>query len=391
MGQEAQKIIPDSLKIEAQRLLEKYEFYHNSLNDPGEYSAERNFIRLFSNPKIQVIQDFLADSATGMVSIQDYTSSVIDNYPDGVEVNLNYAGMVMGKPRFDRDDRYIVKVTIDQTKRAVFKGRVLSADHPVVFVIAFTWDGERAQDFSIHGIILPPQKSDFLGFTGSSGLSGISNPMLASDQRFRFLPSMTYGVGFQYFHQFDNHWGLSTGIFGAVLNSNLNLDSFDPVGGFSIPFKDVNFTNRFWMLDVPVKVFYRWNLSRKVSLTAGAGISGGIRVFETQEVTAYNEILGYRVKNVISDPDWYLGLNRFYLELVAGADMVYWLKDNIGLSAGISLAHGVTSMDHLVRVDADVTKYLGQSNPLWSNSSVTLPWNAAFNLGFRISINKSQK
>jgi len=390
-AQDPGNIQPDSIRAEVIKLLEKYEFCHNSLNDTDENMAERNFVRLFSNPKIQIIQDFIGYSASGMMSVQDYTSTLIDNFPDGVTVKLSYNGMVIGNPRFDRDDRYLVRVRINQSKSAVYKGKVLTCDEKVVFLVAFRWDGEGTSDFAIHGIILPPQKSDFAGIAGKAGFSGILNSKISEDTRFAMVPSVSYAGGLQYLHQFDKRWGILTGIHYQVLNSSLTLDEFDPVGGFTVPFTDITFNNRFWLVQVPVEGVCRFDLGKKLSLVAGAGISAGARIFESQEVSALNELSGTRIRNVISDPDWYNFMNRYELEVITEAGFVYWIQEGAGLTAGLSYSRGITSLDHLVRVDAESSKYQGQSNPLWANDTGTFPWRASFNLGCWISINGNQK
>jgi hypothetical protein len=391
MGQATGIFQNDSIRTEVQRLLGKYELYHNSLNDSDESSADRNFIRLFSNPKILVLQDFIGDTATGMMSVQDYTNTLMDKFPEGVEVKFLYATMEVGRPRYDRDDRYIVRAQVNQTKSAVLKGKVLTSDHRVVFLIAFTWDGELAQDFTIHGIQLPPQKSDFLIATGAGGITGIRNSLLAADDRFSFTPSVSFSGGLEYLHQFNNHWGGLIGVHYSVLNSAFTLDEFDQVGGFPVPFADIVFSNRFWMLNIPVEGVFRFNMGNKLSFAGMAGVSAGIRIFETQLVSAYNQLLESRFDHVISDPDWYYELNRFELQVVAEADLIYWLREGLGIMAGVSFAHGITSLDHLVRADAEYSKYLGQYNPLWANSAATLPWKGSFNLGLWISINQEQK
>ena len=118
-AQENENWVPDSIKSTVTELLKKYEFYHNSLSSDSDPDKEISFIRLFANPKILVLSDFAGDSAISKISIQDYSASIIENFPKGVTVRLLFSSLMIGKPHFDRNDRYILKARITQSKTGI--------------------------------------------------------------------------------------------------------------------------------------------------------------------------------------------------------------------------------------------------------------------------------
>ncbi len=391
-AQEIEGLVPDSVKSEVTKLLKEYEFYHNSLTQESEPDIEISFLRLFANPKILVISDFMPDSVTNRVSIQDYSSAIIENFPQGVTVRLLYSSLMMGKPHYDRNDRYILRARIKLAKTGIINGKVLSSSKAVIFRIAFTWTGNQAIDYKIFGIEEAQVQRNVVGISGGPSLSTLTNSDLSGDNRFQLVYRTGYQASASFSHFFNPNWGLSAGIGYGLTSSALRLDSIDPYGGFNPGFSDVVFSNRLWHLSLPVLVSWQQRLTKRWTAYADAGPVISIRLFETQQVSGFSNSRGITMNNIISDPDWIPGLNRFAVNITADAGFLLQINPYMELGAGIRFTQGLTSVDHHYHYNYQAAKYLGQFNPLWGSDKVTAVRSAGFNIRINYTLkNASEK
>ncbi len=392
VAQENDSWVPDSIKSSVTDLLKKYEFYHNSLTSNSDSDQEIAFIRLFANPKILVLSDYAGDSAIRRISIQDYSASIIENFPKGVTVKLLFSSLIVGKPHFDRNDRYILKARINQSKTGISFGKVITSTSTVIFRIAFTWTGDRTTDFEIYGIDEAPVQQNVLGIDAGPALSVLSNSDIAGDARFGLMYRPGYQFTFHYSHYFDSHWGVSAGIRYAQIGSVLTLDSIDPYGGFNPGFSDVVFSNRLWTLSVPMLLSWQHRFNKRWSAYADAGPMISLRLFETQQVSGYSESRGKALDNIISDPAWVSEMNRLWVSFCFDAGLLLQINPTVRLGAGIGINQGLTSLDHGVQYNYDNARYLGQFNPLWGSDMPTLVRSAALNIRMTFTLkNESER
>ena len=391
-AQENENWVPDSIKSTVTELLKKYEFYHNSLSSDSDPDKEISFIRLFANPKILVLSDFAGDSAISKISIQDYSASIIENFPKGVTVRLLFSSLMIGKPHFDRNDRYILKARITQSKTGISSGKVLTSTRTVLFRIAFTWTGDKATDFEIYGIDEAPVQQNVFGIEAGPGLSVLTNSDIAGDDRFGLMYRPGYQASFQYSHYFNAHWGLSAGIRYGRIGSVLTLDSIDPYQGFNPGFSDVVFSNRLWQISIPMLLSWQYRFNNRWGAYADAGPMVSVRLFETQQVSGFSESRGKILDNIISDPGWISEMNRFSVNICLDAGLLLRINPTIQLGAGIGINHGLTSLDHGIHYNYEVARYLGQFNPLWGSDKATIARSAALKLRLTFTLkNESER
>ncbi|MFH0762118.1 MAG: hypothetical protein V2A67_11510 [Bacteroidota bacterium] len=381
----------DSIRTSVITLLQRYEFLHNRLSSNADSDMEKAFIQLFSNPRIQVVSDFNGDSVAGRISIQDYVANLMEYYPGGVRVELVTESAYLGKPRFDRNDRYIVRARIDQTKTVLKHGKEYNYRSRRIFLVAFNYTERKNSDFVIFGIEPAPVTCSRIGLEFSPSRTSFTNSVIDQDSRFDLKSDWSYRIGLTLSHFFNSHWGISVRPGFRTLSGSLTLDSFDAFGGFDPNLKNIVFSNRIWMAGCPVFLTFRMPLGIKWSSYIGAGLSPEIRIFETQLVTGENENTGLLLDNVISEPDWVEKMNRFNLGFEANAGLAYKVSRLIELTAGAAYFQGLTSLDHNVQASYEDGKYTGRFNPLWGNNAKTLYRDLSISVGFMIILSKEKR
>jgi hypothetical protein len=381
----------DSIRSSVISLLEKYEFIHNRLNQDADSDLEKSFIRLFSNPRIRVVSDITGDSLAGSISVQDYVYNLMEYYPEGVRVGLEMPSIHLGKPQLDRNDRYVLRARIYQTKTVLRQGQEYSHRSRIDFLVSFRRADQQNMDFTIAGIELAPVTLDLFGIEVCPSRSSFTNSLIDQDKRFDLKGDWSYRIGISFSHFFNSSWGLSIEPYVRTLTGSLTLDRFDAFGGFDPHLQNVVFSNRIWMAGCPVILEYRRSFGPKWSAYIGAGLSPEIRVFENQLVTAENTNSGSILTHVISEADWVAQMNRFNLGFTANSGCVYRVSPLIELKAGAAYFEGMTSLDHNERGNYETDKYSGQFNPLWGNSSKTSNRTLSVCLGLIFILNKEKR
>ncbi len=378
----------DSLRASVKTLLQRYEFLHNRLNSEADPDLEKAFIQLFPNPRILVVGDFTTDSPVRRISIQDYVNTLIESHPQGVKAELLIESVRLGKPRFDRNNRYIIKTRIDQVKTVWISGKEHRYRSRVYFLVAFNHTDQHNTDFIIFGIEPTPATSNSIGLDFSPSRATFTNSDLARDLRFELKSDWNYRIGVSYAHFFNSQWGVAFSPNFRTLSGSLQLDHFDAFEGFDPNMKNIVFSNRIWMAGCPVLLLFRTPLGAKGSVHAGVGALPEIRIFESQQVTAESTKNGLTLGNVISDADWVEKMNRMSLSLVANAGFSYKIAQYAELTTGVAYYQGMTSLDHNVQARYDAGKYTGQFNPLWGADAKTLYREFALTVGLLLTIHK---
>jgi hypothetical protein len=361
-----------TLRDSVTALLSKYQILHNQLSSQTDPRVEREFIRLFSNPKVQLVNDIESSPKIGKISAERYVMKIAELFPDGLSLNLDMAGMIVEQPDYDRNNRYVIRVRLHRSLSGITKGRVHSSGQRIIFEIAFNYINNVPGSFSIYGTDLPAKGQGFVAAGFSPAITGYSNSTLKSDERFRFGNGNGYMGNVSYSYFFSGHWGAGSGLSFSHYSGSLSLDRFDPVGGFNPNLSNIVIDNDLWFIDLPVFLTYRADLSKRFSLRAEMGLSFGFRLFETVHSTAQNTNSGATYENVFSDAGWYNSMNRFNLGFMGSLVVQYRIQNRLGIFGGGGIRQGLSGLDNRVEPDYSQAKYLGQFNPLWAAPGKTV-------------------
>jgi hypothetical protein len=354
----------DSIKNSVITLLHQYQSLHNQLNSDSGIEGQRAFVHLFSSPKVLVVNDFEEYPTESRISVLDYASRVVSQYPDGFSIVLNMNGLSVSRPKYDRNNRYLVQARLEKSSIGISAGRVLSIKHRIRVTVGFTLDDGRMSDFLIWGIDLPAPDENYIGFQISPGFGIWRNKELLQDSRFKLKPGPGYRAGIHYAHFFNPRWGLKTGLQVADYHGFLELDRFDPVGPFNPNMREVTFDQHLWFLELPLGLAFKSELSKRTGFILSAGGIAGLRLFESLATSAVNINSGQPLEGVISDPDWIGGLTRMNYSLYVNAGISWLVLPKLSLAAEFEFVRGISPLDRLYQPDFSSTRYLGQYNPI---------------------------
>jgi len=371
-------------------LLSKYQVLHNKLNNQTNPSIERDFINLFSNPKVQVINDLEEQSKITKISVEEFIIKIGDLFPDGLNVYLDLARMTIEQPKYDRNSRYIIRIHINRSLNGISDGKVFSSNKRVIFQIAFINNNNTPGDFAFYGMDLPPVGQSFLTVSVSPALTGFANSVLSSDMRLSLRKGSGYKGGIFFSYYFSDHWGLGSGAQFSNYSCSVSLSKFDTFGGFDPNFRDVLIDNDLWFVEIPVFLSWRTKPVKRLEFRADLGLSLGIRVFESMISSAVNTNTGATMTNVFSDADWIGLMNRFNLGLQGTIAIKYRLNNRLGILIGGGMRQGLSGLDNNIHADFVSSKYQGQYNPLWGAPGKTVNQAFFLNLGATIRLNKEQ-
>jgi hypothetical protein len=370
-------------------LLSKYQHLHNQLNVQND-SLVREFIHLFSNPWVNVVNDLIGQTKPSKISIEDYVVQVGELYPDGLMINLDFGRLTVDQPKYDRNDRYLIRIRVNRSLNGISGGKVFSSSQRIAVLIAFKYLNNAPGSFSIYGMDLPPKGQSFITAAVTPSLTGFANSTLGTDTRLFQKNGIVYNGGIQFTHYFSDHWGISSGAWYSSYSGDIGLGKFDSYNGFDPNIRDVVIENDLWFVEIPVLLSWRTNPLKRLELHADLGISTGIRCFESAASTAVNANTGAVMVNVFSDADWIAGMNRLVLGLQGSISLKYRFTDRLGLLIGGGMHQGLLGLDNISHSDFINTKYLGQFNPLWGAPGKTVTKAFFINLGVAVLLNKEK-
>jgi len=371
-------------------ILSKYQILHNKLNNQTDPLVEREFVHLFANPKVQVVNDLEWQSQSTKISIEEYIIKVSDLFPDGLTINLDLARLTIGQPKYDRNNRYIIRIRINRSLNGISGGKVFSSNQRIIFQIAFFYNNNSPGSFAFYGMDLPPKGQNFITASVSPALSGFVNSALGSDERLGLRKGTGYTGGIFYSYYFADHWGIGSGAQFSQYSGSVSLDKFDAFGGFDPNFRDVRIDNDLWFVEVPVFLSCRTKSSNRWEFSADLGLALGIRVFESMTSSAVNTNTGATMVNIITDADWISLMNRLNFGLQGTIAIKYRFNNRLGILIGGSMRQGLSGLDNNNHTDFVTSKYLGQYNPLWGDPGKTVNQAFTVNLGVSMRLNKEQ-
>ncbi len=392
MSQETPVWNKSTLRDSVTALLSKYQILHNQLNSRSESRVEWEFMHLFSNPKVQVVDDLDGDDQVSTISIEEFLVRMGEVFPEGRTVNLDLSGLAVGQPKYDRNNRYVFRIRVHRAVSGISGGKVVSSDQKVIYLIAFFMNNNSPDNFTIYGIELPPKGQGFVTATLSPSYTGFMNSAIATDNRIGLSGGGAFRGGLSYTYYLSDHWGFGSGLQFSDYISKLSLDKFDAFGGFDPNMRNVSVNNRLWFIELPVFFAWRTNTGKRLEFHADLGLSAGLRIFETSSSSAVNLNTGLPVQNIFSDADWIGLLTRMNMGLQGNLSMVYRVNSQIGVVIGCGIRQGLTGLDTYSQQDFSNAKYLGQYNPLWGAPGNTLNQSVYANLGvsFRLRGQKTK-
>jgi hypothetical protein len=389
-GQESPVWDKPLLRDSVVALLSRYQVLHNQLKGETDPAVEREFVRLFSNVKVQVVNDIENQSQPSKISIDDFIFKVTDLFPEGLNLTLNLAALWMDQPVYDRNNRYLIRVRLNRTLNGISKGKVFSSDKKIIFQIAFFFNNNTPVDFAIYGMDLPPKGQSMISVAVSPAFTGFQNSTLRSDERYGLEMGQGYSAGISYCYYFSDHFGIGAGMQFSAYSGKVTLDYFDALGIFNPNMKDVVIDNKLWLSELPVFASFRTNPARKIVFSSDLGLFLGVRVFESMSSSSVNVNNGSPRTHVLSDSEWIGKMNRVSMGLQASIAVKYNLNKKFGIFIGGGYRRGLSTLDSNSQPDFMATRYLGQYNPLWGAPGKTV--NQAFyaNMGATVLI-KSER
>jgi len=389
-GQESPVWNKSALKDSVTALLSKYETLHNQLSNKTDPFLVREFINLFPNPRVQVINDLEDQMKPGQISIEEYISKLGVLFPDGLIIRLDRLRFSMDQPRYDRNNRYIIRLHVTRVLNGISKGRVFSSNRRIIIQVAFDYTNNVPDSFVFYGMELPKPGQSILAASYSQALTGFENSTVKSDGRLNMSRGTGYLAGMSYTRYFTDHTGIGSGVQFSRYSGSISLDSFDPVGSFNPNLRDVVIDNDLWFVEIPAFFSWRTNPAHRWGFRMDLGLSLGIRIYEEMASTAVNTNTGLTQVNVFSDDGWIDEMSRFNLGLQGSAAIRYRLNDRFGMLFGIGLRRGLTPLDSNIHADFVASKYLGQFNPLWGAPGKTANQAFFLQLGSSFILNKER-
>lgn len=386
MSQETPVWNKGTLRDSVTALLSKYQILHNQLNSRVESQVESEFMHLFSNPKVQVVDDLEGKDQSATISIEEFMARMADAFPEGRTVNLDLSGLGMGQPKYDRNNRYVVRIKVHRAVSGISAGKVVASDHKVVYLIAYFMNNNSPDNFTIYGIELPPKGQGFATATFSPSYSSFLNTTITGDSRFGLSGGGAYRGGLSYAYFFSDHWGVGSGLQFSDYIGKLTLNKFDAFGGFDPNMSNVIIDNRLWFIELPAYFAWRTKVGKRLEFHADLGLSAGLRVYETSTSSAVNIHTGLTVHNVISDASWIGLMTRMNIGLQGNLSCVYRLSNQMGILLGCGIRQGFSGLDKNSQQDFNTGKYLGQYNPLWGAPGITFNQSFYANLGVSLPI-----
>lgn len=377
-----------SLRDSIISLLSDYQVLHNQINGQTDPRVERDFIHLFSNPKVKVINNIDGQSKPIKISIEDYVIKVAEFFPEGLAVLLDMDKLAIDQPVYDRNNRYIINVRINRSLDGMTRGKVFSSTSRIILQIGFFYTNNTPGNFAIYGMDLAAKSQSYINAAFAPAITGFVNSSVNADDRLRLNRGRGYSGTVFFSYYFADHWGTSAGLQFSFYSGSIGFNKFDALGDFDPNLRDISIENSLWFFEVPLCFSYRTNPLKRLELKADLGLSVGIRVFEKVVSSAVSANTGANLVDVFTDTDWIDQMNRINLGLQGTIAMSYRLNDRLGIQAGIGLRQGLSGLDSNTRADFANTRYQGQYNPLWGAPGKTSYQAIFINIGTSMRLNR---
>jgi len=193
----------DLAKIQAsiRAILQDYSNFLSLIGDPQEAAEDKEFFKesfmnLFPEVNTRVYNDISPEPETNLISIENYLSSFVADYPNGINnLSVNADSAKFGKVMKSEDGSYLYTyVDADKNFSGNYKGRdVFSEMFPLVFKINFTVAGRTFTDFHIGSIDIAA--ADYYEATPETGPAELPQIVIKPVTRKGFAVSLIGSFG----------------------------------------------------------------------------------------------------------------------------------------------------------------------------------------------------
>ena len=147
------------IQSELKSLLKDYANFLSLIGDPQEQKEDKefyktSFLKLFQGNDIKVFNDINPEPQTSLISVKDYLSGFIADYPNGIKnLSINYDSAKFHKVMKAPEGNYYTYVDADKFFSGSFKGKdVFRKMFPLVFKISFNASGKTFTGFIINSV-----------------------------------------------------------------------------------------------------------------------------------------------------------------------------------------------------------------------------------------------
>ncbi|MBT3748277.1 MAG: hypothetical protein HOK84_02615 [Bacteroidetes bacterium] len=347
------------------QLLEQYIVKLGNIEASDPSGSTKDFLAIFSNPNVRVINNLYADSAQQSLSVMNYCNKLIELYPEGMTVGFSDKTIKIGKARQSLGNRYLIPVKVHLKMTAYYEGKVYEHSQDVSFTIAFNWDGNSAGLFQIYGISLPKSYPQEIWVTTAFSGSRVTGPWIKQDDRFTNKVQAASSINLMYLVWINSKLGLGAGIRTSFAQSCLELNSFNPLQGRDPNFNQVSFNTSLYQYEFPIKLYSKTNWKGRFNLIAGAGLYWSQRMWLSTVSSAVNTNYDIRKTDVISDSQWMNRIRKSFIGAEVQAGVRMKLSRNINLLLDANYSQALSALDKMDDAQFSTQRYLGKYNPLW--------------------------
>gem|GEM_PF-4839136 len=377
----------DSLKQPVRELLNQYAQLSNRLDNKNQETQIREILKLFANPRVQVFNDLETEPASTELSVVGYFEKLLQLYPEGLKHSFTWNTLHLGKPVYDFGERYTVRAEVVRVLQSMPDQSMPPKVIKLAFDIGFYLRDGIPVDLKIMEISHSLSGDQWIHFSAAPMMTRFTNRPVSEDERMTLL----WGVGYQSqidFNQFfSEQWGVSAGLGYGSYQGGVVLDHFDAFLGMDPHFTDVHIITRLHYLVLPVSLIFRSSWKGKFNLLAGVGLSGNIRLYETNYSSAKSDPGGNIYEFVYSEYDWVNQLSRIGLDIHASGGVGYQIGAHWMISLEISVNQGLFGLEHQREPNYSNLKYTGQFNPLFGEPDYTtrlFGWSTGVGISYRL-------
>lgn len=353
------------VREEVQYLLQSYQQKIALIKSGARPDPIRDFLALFTNPYVQVIDNLSDQPPATQVTVRNYAYAIRDRYPTGVSLNYNPDAVRFGRINQDFGNQYSIAVRLYLTLRAFPAGQVYESRQLLEFTVTFNWDGQQSDNFRIAEIGHPSFKRQQVEFSLAPGGFRLTAPWVRQDERAQRLFNLSGLAELHYTLWLTPDVGLGAGVGYGHSSFGLWFDRMSPYAGRDPNMDQVHLYTRLHSLDFPIHLRYGRNLSDRIKWRSDVGFRISVRFWSDSWSAARQSNLDRQLSQVISYPEYDQDLASVFYSLQGRTGLEFLLSRNVGMYAGFTFIQGFRPVDRNADLVFGIRKYSGQYNPLW--------------------------
>ena len=357
--------INEAVRTEISKILTDYERIASSINESSGTQEIRHFIELFKNQRAIVFMDYNSDTeGDSLIRVDAYIEGVGRMFPKGLSVELNHNNLDFGYPKAQTNNIYLIRVNV---KKKLFGISQLVYENlvPLVFTFEYEIDNGLPENIRILSILKSKTRDIRFGFHISPAYTNIINLNVFGEDRYNSKSRINYNSGIEFDYFFKPRLGIGCGLEISTYQNVLQLDHFDPVGGFDPNFIDVEIINTLQYIEIPVFLKYKTSGPDKLSLYLSAGMRFSYLFGKSFTNSGVNKNNYKKYDNVISDIKWKENMVEYNYSGFISAGLFFPMGNNLILSVGGYFVQGLKPLEQYKIDNYSTTKYSGAYNPLY--------------------------